>query len=277
MFSHGPGKRFVRLAVWLSWPIIRAAKKWSALPVLKWIINPFFSRPFNEVTSVPISVDLSLPASVPLPRNIVERLVGKIDDKFILDECICRTHNRVTGEARRIGCIALGPAIRRLHPSHGRRATTEEAIAHIRRAGEMGLIANIAHVWIDPLAFMLSFKDLMFICFCDDVNCIYRTHMQKRGPNLDTAYKKLPGITVAVVPEKCDGCERCVDACFVTAIRMSGGKAVIGEDCKGCGRCVEICPAQAITLKLDDEEKLLAQLEDRIREVADIPGIASQA
>ena len=138
MFTYGPGKRMVRFMVRLSWPIIAAGKKWSALPVLKRIINPFFRRPFNEITSVPISANISLPDSVPLPRGVLEKLVSRIEEKFVLDECICRNHNRIAGEERRIGCMAMGPAIRRMHPSHGRRVTTEEAIAHIRRAGEHG-------------------------------------------------------------------------------------------------------------------------------------------
>jgi ferredoxin len=273
MLKYGPGKKMVRFMVWLSWPIIIAGKRLSALPVFKWIINPFFKRPYNEVTSVPISANLSFPESVPLPRNILEKLVSKVEDKFVLDECICRVHNRVEGEERRVGCMALGPAITRLHPSHGRRVTTEEAIAHIRRAGAMGLVGNVAHVWIDPVAFWLSFRDLMFICFCDDVNCLYRTRMKHRGPNLDGAFKKLPGITVRVDPEKCDGCGLCIDSCFVAAIAMREGRAVIGTDCKGCGRCAEVCPINAITLMVEGEETLLAQLEERIRESADIPGV----
>jgi len=273
MFKYGPGKKLVNFMVWLSWPIIRAGKKYSNFPILKWIINPFFRRPYNEVTSVPISVNLNLPKSVPMPGSVLEKLVAKIDDKFVLHECICRHHNKRPLEERTVGCIVLGPAIKRINPSNGRRITTREAIDHIRRAAKMGLIANIAHVWIDPLAYWLSFKDLMFICFCDDVNCLYRTHMKDRGPNLDHTYKKLPGISVRVEPKKCDGCGICVDKCFVAAIAMKNGKAVIGPDCKGCGRCVEVCPRKAITLKLADEKKLLKQIEDRIREVADIPGI----
>ncbi len=273
MFKHGPGNKLVNFMVWLSWPIIRAGKKYSNVPVLKWVINPFFRRPYNEVTSVPISVNIKLPESVPLPRATMEKLVSKIDDKFVLNECICRHHNKVPTGDRGIGCIVLGPAIKRINPSNGRRITTKEAIDHIRRAGNMGLIANIAHVWIDPLAYWLSFKDLMFICFCDDVNCLYRTHMKNRGPNLDNAYKKLPGITVRVDPKMCDGCEICADKCFVAAIDMKNGKAAIGTDCKGCGRCVEVCPRNAITLKLADEDKLLRQIEERICQVADIPGL----
>ena len=273
MLKYGPGKRMVRFMVWLSWPLMVAGKRLSAIPVLKWLINPFFMRPFNEVTSVPISANIELPKSVPLPRNLLERLVTAIDDKFVLDECICRNHNRVSGEERRIGCMALGPAIRRMHPSHGRRVTTEEAVAHIHRAAGKGLIGNIAHVWIDPVAFWLSFRELMFICFCDDANCLYRTHMKRRGPNLDGAFKKLPGITVSVDETACNGCGMCEGACFVAAIAMRGGTAAIGPDCKGCGRCVEVCPPGAITLTLDNEDKLFTQIKERIRECADIPGI----
>lgn len=277
IFSHGPGKKMVAFMVWLSWPIIIAGKRLSSVPVLKWIINPFFMRPHNEVTSIPISTNIELPGSVALPRKILERLVSEIEDKFILDECICRKHNRVTGPERRVGCMALGPAIRRMHPSHGRVATTDEAVAHIRRAAEMDLVANVAHIWIDPFAFWLNFKQLMFICFCDDVNCMYRTHLKFRGPNLDGAYERLPGISVTVAPDECDGCGLCVDRCFVSAIHMDDGKALIAGDCKGCGRCVEVCPRGAIILEVDGEDELMTQIKERIRAVASIPGIGNHS
>jgi ferredoxin len=273
LVSKGPGKRFVRIGLWLSWPVIIAAKRLSAAPLFRRIVDPFFRRPHNELTTIPIGVDLNLPPSVPLPRSLVEKIVAKIDEKFILDECLCRAHNGVAGRARGVGCMALGPSIARMNPSHGRRVTTEEAIAHVRLAGELGLIANIAHVWIDPLAFGLTFKQLLFICFCDDESCIYRTHLKRRGPNLDGAYQRLPGVRVSVQTERCDGCGACVEPCFVAAIRLEQGRAIIDESCKGCGRCVEICPQDSIVLQLADEESLLRQLEQRIRAVADIPGI----
>ena len=108
--KYGRSRRTVRFLVWLSWPLMRLAKKWSAVPVLKWIINPFFKRPYNEVTSIPINVELK-PQSVPLPRRLVERLVSEVDEKFILHGCICREHDGVTTPPPDIGCIALGPAI----------------------------------------------------------------------------------------------------------------------------------------------------------------------
>lgn len=276
-FRYGPGRRFVKTAVRLSWPIIVAAKRLSAVPVFRWIINPFFAHPHNEVTAIPINVPLSPPDSVPLPRRLVERVIREASDIFILDECICRGKLDCANHPKTIGCMALGKAVDRMHPSHGRRATMEEAFAHVKKAAEAGLIANIAHVWIDPLAFMLApFNRLMFICFCDDCCCLYRTHMKRRGPNLDRAYRRLPGISIRLDTELCDGCGLCDERCFVAAIRMENGRPVIGHDCKGCGRCVELCPRGALSLSLADEETLARRLIGHVRSLADIgPGSGS--
>lgn len=276
-FRYGPGRRFVKTAVRLSWPIIVAAKRLSAVPVFRWIINPFFAHPHNEVTAIPINVPLSPPDSVPLPRRLVERVIREASDIFILDECICRGKLDCANHPKTIGCMALGKAVDRMHPSHGRRATMEEAFAHVKKAAEAGLIANIAHVWIDPLAFMLApFNRLMFICFCDDCCCLYRTHMKRRGPNLDRAYRRLPGISIRLDTELCDGCGLCDERCFVAAMRMENGRPVIGHDCKGCGRCVELCPRGALSLSLADEETLARRLIGHVRSLADIgPGSGS--
>lgn len=94
--------------------------------------------------------------------------------------------------------------------------------------------------------------------------------MKKRGPNLDRAYKKLPGISVEVDPEKCTGCGICVERCFVAEMKIDDNTAQPGKSCKGCGRCVEICPEKAVSLVVENEELLYQQLKGRIKDVADI-------
>lgn len=271
IFRYGPNKKFVRLAVKLSWPLITAAKRLSSYPLFKWIINTFFAYPYNEVTSIPINVEAKLPETVILPSQIVEAVLRKSSDIFILDECICRTKCSCKNHPANIGCIALGPATRRMHPSHGRFVKIDEGLKHVKRAAEAGLIANIAHVWIDPVAFhTFPFSRLMFICFCDDCCCLYRTYMTKRGPNLDKAYKRLPGISVVSDPDLCTACGKCVESCFVNQIKIIDEIAVPGDGCKGCGRCVEICPEGALTLKLDEADVLIERMLDRVNAVADI-------
>ena len=271
VFRYGPPKKVVDVMVILSWPVMTAAKKWSSLPVLKWIINPFFKAPYNELTSIPVNARITPSESNPVPRKVLERLVSQIEDIFILDDCFCRRLQHCRSHPADIGCLALGPAISRMHPSHGRHVGADEAIQHVRRASDAGLVANLGHVWIDVVAFGLpDFKNLMFICFCDDCCCQYRTHLKKRGPNLDRAYQKLPGVNLSVINEKCNGCGICKEKCFVDAIALQDNVAVVTDSCKGCGQCVDNCPEQAIVLELTNEEELYEQLKSRLYQQSEI-------
>ena len=272
IFKYGPNLKLVRLQVRLSWPLIKYGKKWSAVPVLKWIIYPFFKRPHNELTSIPIHVNVESPDSIALPMRLVERLVSEIDDIFLMDECHCAGVKNRKSSRLNIGCMAFGPSIARIHPSHGRKINTEEAVNHVRKAAAQGLVANIAHVWIDALAFQLTrFNRLLFMCLCDDDQCIYRTFMKRRGLSLDKTYKKLPGLSVQVDTSKCSNCQTCVETCFVSAVETKGKVAVIGDDCRGCGICVNRCPEGAISLTMENEEVMFQHLLDRIREMSNLP------
>ncbi len=187
LLRYGPPKKIVKVMMALSWPIMTTAKKWSSLPVLKWIINPFFAAPHNELTSIPINVAVAPPETNPIPRRILERFVSRVDDIFLLDECFCQ----------------------------------------------------------------------------------YRTHMKKRGPNLDRAFQKLPGIQIRVNQEQCSGCGVCTERYFVNAIKFHERVAVITQSCKGCGQCVEYCPEQAVVLSVTHEEALYDQLKSRLYQQSD--------
>ncbi len=273
IIQYGPGKKLVRFMTWLSWPIIILAKRLSSYPVVKHIINPFFAYPWNEVTVIPINQEVGPPDSVVLPRQVVEKLVSTVNDIFILDECICRNIVDCNAYPKNIGCMALGKAISRMHPSHGHKATAQEAIEHVQKAAQAGLVANIAHTWIDPFAFGLTqFNRLMFICFCDDCCCMYRTHMKKRGINLNHSYKGLPGISIDVNAKICDGCGVCADQCFVAAMKIQNGIASPDENCRACGRCIDACPQGAVSLHMNSEHAVYEQLVNRIKAVVDIWG-----
>jgi ferredoxin len=51
-------------------------------------------------------------------------------------------------------------------------------------------------------------------------------------------------------PEKCTGCEECVEACPLSAIEVQDAIAVVDADvCSDCGACVDVCPAEAISVE----------------------------
>ena len=54
-----------------------------------------------------------------------------------------------------------------------------------------------------------------------------------------------------VDPEKCQGCEECVDVCPVEVFEMEDGKSVPvnAEECLGCDSCIEVCEPNAITVE----------------------------
>jgi NAD-dependent dihydropyrimidine dehydrogenase PreA subunit len=55
---------------------------------------------------------------------------------------------------------------------------------------------------------------------------------------------------ISVEPEKCEGCEECVDICPMDVFEMEDGKSVpVNADaCEGCESCVATCEPGAITL-----------------------------
>lgn len=52
---------------------------------------------------------------------------------------------------------------------------------------------------------------------------------------------------VVVDPNKCNGCEECLNSCPSDAIDMKDGKAVINEYCNSCMACLSVCPEGAIS------------------------------
>jgi NAD-dependent dihydropyrimidine dehydrogenase PreA subunit len=51
-------------------------------------------------------------------------------------------------------------------------------------------------------------------------------------------------------PEKCTGCEECVESCPMEAIEIQDAVAVVdGDTCSDCGTCVDVCPSEAITIE----------------------------
>ena len=54
-----------------------------------------------------------------------------------------------------------------------------------------------------------------------------------------------------VDPDKCEGCEECVENCPSEVFEMQDGKSVVvnEDECLGCETCIEVCEQGAITVE----------------------------
>ncbi len=58
------------------------------------------------------------------------------------------------------------------------------------------------------------------------------------------------GYEVVVDPDKCEGCEECIEVCPADVFEMQDDKSVPvnAEECLGCESCIEVCDQEAVTV-----------------------------
>ena len=81
---------------------------------------------------------------------------------------------------------------------------------------------------------------------------------------LSKAYLEIPGQVACVNPEDCVACATCVKVCPYGAPMINDlHKAEIqGAMCMGCGSCAAACPARTITLQHQEDDALVAMLDE---------------
>ncbi|NMC55574.1 MAG: 4Fe-4S binding protein [Chloroflexi bacterium] len=247
------------------------------------VVRRFFDRvlfpgdhilylPKNNVIQVHEAVQP--PVSTVLPSQILEHFIDKADYHFVMNRCICREAAECQHYPVDLGCLFLGEAVKGIHPELGCRVSKAEALAHLKRAQQAGLVQMIGRNHLDTVWMGVGPGDkLMTICNCCECCCLYKM-LPDMHETVSSRIQKMPGVSVSV-GDACVGCGKCAQGvCFVNAIRLENGRAVIGEDCRGCGRCVEVCPTGAISLHVsgwDFVETSITQLEPLVNLKASLP------
>ncbi|MFB0545839.1 MAG: 4Fe-4S binding protein, partial [Anaerolineae bacterium] len=68
---------------------------------------------------------------------------------------------------------------------------------------------------------------------------------------------------VAINYARCDGCEKCLDACPSDALVKEEGRVKVEvTSCTGCGFCIPACPTGALDYVLGSEAELMAQIDE---------------
>ncbi|MGD2145741.1 MAG: 4Fe-4S binding protein, partial [Anaerolineae bacterium] len=202
--------------------------------------------------SIAVDEGIERPGEIVLPSQVVEHFVNRANVHWIMDFCICRAAEGCRDYPMELGCLFLGEAALGINPELGCLVTREEALEHVARCREAGLIHLVGRNKLDTVWLGVGpGRKLLTICNCCPCCCLWRI-LPYLTPRIADKVARLPGVTVTV-NDRCVGCGTCTEGvCFADAISLKHGQAVIDAACRGCGRCVDVCPQRAIELSIDD-------------------------
>jgi ferredoxin len=223
--------------------------------------------PQNRV--IPINQSLNPPGSVVLPSQVVDHFIKKANHHWIMKHCICRDAERCEHYPIDLGCLFLGEAALGINPRLGRRVTREEALEHVRRCREAGLVHLVGRNKLDAVWLGVGpGHKLLTVCNCCPCCCLWRV-LPHVAPGIGAKVTRMPGVVVTV-SDRCVGCGTCTeDVCFVNAISVLDGRAARSDACRGCGRCVSVCPEGAIEMSIDNDQ-FVEEMVRRMSSLVDV-------
>ena len=171
-----------------------------------------------------------------LPYDDVRAIIEK-GKTFRVRGCICRVQQDLIGERKcdfpLENCLMIYGSERPPSPDD---ISMERALEILDETEKVGLVHSTSNV----------INELTYICNCCGCCCGILRGFNEWG--IDEAIARA-NYLAAIDPEKCTGCEICIDRCQVGAISMNDGDAVVNlERCIGCGLCVTGCPSDAARL-----------------------------
>ncbi len=188
-----------------------------------------------------------------LPYQVAEYFVEKAKFHWIMNKCICRDSMHCEKYPVELGCLFLGEAAKGINSKLGRPASKNEALDHLKKCRDAGLVHLIGKNKLDSVWLNVRpGKKLFTICNCCECCCLWRI-LPDVSSDISSKVKRMCGVKITVGDE-CTGCGKCVEVCISSAIRVLEGKAVINDQCKGCGRCVVVCPQNAVKASIDFEK-----------------------
>ena len=257
-----------------TFPNIKFIAKLTRIPVLGKVIDlamfegdePIYLTQDNIIQ---VNKELNKEDDMVLPSQVLEYFINKANYHWIMNFCICRDSMQCKDYPINLGCLFLGEAVLGINPQLGRLVSKDEALDHIRKCKEAGLVHMLGRNRLDKQWLGVKPGDkLLSICNCDPCCCLWRI-APILATKIGSKIQKMPGLEIKVT-DKCIGCGTCTKGiCFVDAIQLIENHAQISKECRGCGRCVEICPQNAIEISINDPDFVTKSIK-KIENLVDV-------
>lgn len=265
---------------WLSvlakiWPITWNSARATTWPVVGKLIAkaavPLFSDPNLNITYLPINKEIGGTETSFLPQQVVEELIRRSAHRVIIDRCTCRDAVQCKDHPIDFGCTLLGEGTREIDPRIARHVSVQEAIEHLHRTIEDGLIPMAGRVKLDN--YIWGVRDhgkLLTICHCCRCCCTILASAKYLPNETADSLRRLSGFSIRVDQDRCTQCGVCIDECFMESFSMPNSEIVHDlSRCKGCGRCVSVCPEDALLPEVEDVDAAIAEVKGRIAQLID--------
>lgn len=262
-------------AVAFFWPLTWIGGRLYRVPVLGklliFLTSPLFSPKKQHLTYVPIHHDIQGAGSTYLPKEIVERLIRHASHRAIIHHCTCRLEQGCTDHPIELGCLLMGDGAAEIDVNIARQASVEEALEHLDRCLESGLIPLVGRAPIDNLIYGVKNRGrLLTTCYCCTCCCTILSTGKYLPDAVHASMVPLPGLRIETSIDDCTACGVCVEQCFMGALSLENG--VLKRDpirCKACGLCVSACSTGANREIVDDVERAVDDLLKRIGRFVD--------
>jgi hypothetical protein len=112
---------------------------------------------------IQINQDIPVTPNVVLPSEVLREFIQRSNYHFIMDFCICRVSSDCNDYPHELGCLFLGKGTQRISTKLGRVVSANEAIEHIYKCNEAGLVHIIGRNKIDKCMVKHRTKKRSFI------------------------------------------------------------------------------------------------------------------
>ena len=221
----------------------------------------------TTVSTIEINKNIQIVDKVITPTDIIKNIIKQSDDIVIMNKWLCKRSTNCEDYPIDLGCIFIGKTTKKISRRHCRTVSQQEAIDHIDKCDEAGLVHIVGRNKMDTLWMNVRPGDeLLTICNCCPCCCLWKVY-----PNLSDGiqkdFYKLPGVSISMDYDKCISCKKCIDVCFSNAISYTDKISINHDVCIGCGQCTLKCPTNALRLNYEnvDVESVLNKIDSLVK------------